>query len=75
MKKKDNSGKCWTSTEIEKLIKLIKGNTPTKLIAYKMGRTKNAINSKAQDEKISLKPTNKSPYDRKYSNSKRKGKK
>ena len=40
-----------------------------------MGRTKNAINSKAQDEKISLKPTNKSPYDRKYSNSKKKGKK
>lgn len=72
MKNKDNSGKRWTSTEIEKLIK---GNTPTKLIAYKMGRTKNAINSKAQDEKISLKPTNKSPYDRKYSNSKRKGKK
>lgn len=33
MKKKDNSGKRWTSTEIEKLIKLIKGNTPTKLIA------------------------------------------
>jgi len=75
MKKRENSGKRWTSADIEKLIKLAKDNTPTGLIAYKMGRTKNAINSKAQDEKISLKPTNKSPYDRKYSNSKKKGKK
>lgn len=75
MEKRENSGKRWTSADIEKLIKLAKDNTPTGLIAYKMGRTKNAINSKAQDEKISLKPTNKSPYDRKYSNSKKKGKK
>lgn len=75
MKKRGNAGKRWTPKDIEKLIKLAKGNTPTGLIAYKMGRTKNAINSKAQDEKISLKPTNKPPYDRKYSNSKKKGKK
>lgn len=75
MKKRKNSGKRWTSADIEKLIELAKGNTPTGLIAYKMDRTKNAINSKAQDEKISLKPTNKSPYDRKYSNSKKRGRK
>lgn len=69
----NKSRKKWTKDEVKKLEELAKGNTPTGIIAFKMGRTKNAIQTKAHNENISLKPTNKSPYDRNYSNSKKKG--
>jgi hypothetical protein len=39
-------------------------NTPTRIIAFKLGRTENAVRSKASEEGISLKPTNQSPYNR-----------
>ena len=42
---------------------------------WKPEEKKSSIRSKAQKEKISLKPTNQSPYDRKYSISKQKEKK
>jgi len=71
-KKPKNNGKDWTKPDIHKLKNLAKGNTPTGLIAYKLGRTENSIRSKASLEKIPLKPTNKSPYDRKVSNKKKK---
>jgi hypothetical protein len=61
-KKPANSGKRWTPVLVKKLKELAKGNTPTGLIAFKLGRTEDAIRSKAQHEKISLQPTNKSPY-------------
>jgi len=60
-----NHGKSWTKTEVRQLENFADGNTPTRLIAYKMGRTEEAIRSKASDEDISLKPTNQSPYNRK----------
>lgn len=60
-----NSGKHWTKEEVKQLKELSKHNTPTGLIAYKLGRTKDAIYSKSSDESISLKPVNKSPYNRK----------
>ena len=73
MKQPKNHRKQWTKTEIKELKKLTNGNTPTGIIGLKMGRTEDAIRSKANDEDISLKPTNQSPYDRKVAN--KKGKK
>lgn len=60
-----NNGKKWTDTDVSKLEKLVLGNTPTGLIAYQLGRSEDAVRSKASDLDISLKPTNKSPYNRK----------
>lgn len=62
-----NSGKQWTSTEIKQLRNLAKDNTPTRVIGLKLGRTENAISSKAFEKDISLKPVNQSPYNRKKS--------
>lgn len=57
-----NSGKQWTSGEVSQLKQLVKGNTPTRVIGLKLGRTENAIYNKASEEGISLAPTNQSPY-------------
>ncbi len=62
--KKDNKNKQWTKEDIQKLGKLAKGNTPTGLIADALGRTPSAIYSKAYQKNITLKPTNKPPYNR-----------
>ncbi|GIV30285.1 MAG: hypothetical protein KatS3mg028_1351 [Bacteroidia bacterium] len=59
-----NNSKQWTDNDVNKLEKLVKGNTPTGLIAYELGRSEGSIRSKASDLEISLKPTNKSPYNR-----------
>ncbi len=59
-----NNGKAWLPADIQQLSKLAQGNTPTRVIALKMGRTPAAIQSKASNETISLKPTNQSPYNR-----------
>ncbi len=59
-----NSGKPWSKEDIAKLKSLVKGNTPTGLIAHELGRSEDAVRSKASDLDISLKPTNKSPYNR-----------
>ena len=67
-----NQGKAWSSDDIKKLKNLTKGNTQTGLIAYELGRSEDAVRGKASNEGISLKPTNKSPYDRKVSNQKKK---
>jgi hypothetical protein len=72
MKKPKNHGKVWTSEEIEKLKKMAKENTPTGVITIYIERTEDAIYKKANELNISLKPTNKSPYDRKVSNAKKK---
>jgi hypothetical protein len=60
----DREGKHWTNSEVQQMKKLAKGNTPTPLIADALGRTPQAIYSKASEEDISLKPTNRSPYNR-----------
>ncbi|GIV30346.1 MAG: hypothetical protein KatS3mg028_1412 [Bacteroidia bacterium] len=59
-----NNCKQWTDSDVSKLEKLVKGNTPTGLIAYELGRSEDAIRSKASNLDISLNPTNKSPYNR-----------
>jgi hypothetical protein len=59
-----NHNKTWTKTEVNELQKLAKQNTPTRVIGLKMGRTEEAVQSKASSEGISLKPTNQSPYNK-----------
>ena len=68
-----NQGKMWKDNDVQTLIALIKGNTPTGLIAFKLGRSEDAIRVKVNALNLSLAPTNKSPYDRNFSN-KKKGK-
>ena len=56
-----NTGKQWTPQEVRQLRTLAKGNTPTRVIGLKLGRTPEAVYTKASEQKISLKPTNQSP--------------
>ena len=60
-----NNGKPWSPTQVQQLKTLAAGNTPTRVIGLKMGRTPTAVQSKASVEGVSLKPTNQSPYNRK----------
>jgi hypothetical protein len=54
--------RSWTAEEVQKLRQLVAENTPTRVIGLKLGRTEGSIRSKAVQERISLKPTNRSPY-------------
>jgi hypothetical protein len=54
----------WTPQEVRELKALAKGNTPTGVISVKLQRPPTAIRSKAQREGISLRPSNRSPYNR-----------
>lgn len=71
MKAPKNKRKAWTDEEVKKLQHLVDKNTPTGLIAYNLGRTESSIQNKASSLGISLKPTNKPPYDKKVSNAKK----
>lgn len=62
MGKPINSGKAWTPAQNNQLKSLAKGNTPTRVIGLKLGRTPEAIQSQASKIGVSLKPTNQSPY-------------
>lgn len=53
-----NNGKEWKPAEIRKLKELAKGDTPTPVIGFKLGRTPAAIYSRASEESISLMPPN-----------------
>ena len=57
-----NSGKPWSPAEVKQVRDLAKGNTPTRVIGLKMGRSEGAVRQKASENNISLKPTNQSPY-------------
>lgn len=59
-----NTGKAWTSGEVAQLKDLAKQNTPTRVIGLKLGRTEDAVRTRASQEDVSLKPTNQSPYNR-----------
>jgi hypothetical protein len=63
-KYKRRSREPWSTQEIKELRSLAKGNTPTGVISLKLQRPPAAIRSKAQREGISLKPANRSPYNR-----------
>ncbi len=57
-----NHGKPWTSADRKQLKELAKGNTPTRVIGLKMGRTEDSIRGQASKQDTTLKPTNQSPY-------------
>ncbi len=57
-----NSGKQWSSSDLANLRKLARENTPTRVAGLKLGRTPGAVQTKASELKVSLKPTNQSPY-------------
>lgn len=57
-----NAGKSWTSGDVRELRSLAKGNTPTRVIGLHLGRTPQAVTSKASAIGLSLKPVNQSPY-------------
>ena len=63
-KYKRNLGTSWSAADVRTLRQLAKGNTPTGVISFKLGRTPVAIRGKAQREGISLMPSNRSPYSR-----------
>jgi hypothetical protein len=62
-----NTGKPWTRSDVADLRQLAKKNTPTRVIGLELGRTEDAVRTKASQENISLKPTNQSPYGTKKS--------
>ena len=57
-----NAGKPWTPSTVKQLKDLAAGNTPTRVIGIKLGRTPEAVQQKASQEGVSLKPANQSPY-------------
>jgi hypothetical protein len=59
-----SSGTRWSAGDADALRSLAKGNTPTRVIGLKLGRTESAVRSKAGELGVSLKPTNQSPYGR-----------
>lgn len=59
-----NTGKTWTKSDVSLLRDLARQNTPTRVIGLKLGRTVDAVRTKASESNISLKPTNQSPYNR-----------
>ena len=56
------TGKPWIPADVSELKQLANGNTPTRVIGLKLGRTAAAIYGKASEEDVSLAPTNQSPY-------------
>ncbi len=54
----------WAPQDNQQLRQLVKGNTPTRVIGRKMGRTPAAVQAQAGKQGVSLKPTNQSPYNR-----------
>ena len=60
-----NAGTPWSTADDDRLRELAEGNTPTRVIGLKLGRTEDAIYSRASDKGVSLAPTNQRPYRRK----------
>lgn len=60
-----NAGTPWSTADDDRLRELAEGNTPTRVIGLKLGRTEDAIYSRASDKGVSLAPTNQRPYSRK----------
>ncbi len=59
-----NTGKAWTARDESQLGVLANQNTPTRVIGLKLGRTEDAVRTKASELGVSLKPTNQSPFNR-----------
>lgn len=54
--------KPWTPAANKELKQHAAGNTPTRIVALKMGRTPASVANHASEIGVSLKPTNQSPY-------------
>jgi hypothetical protein len=63
-KYKRNNSEDWSDRDVTQLKALARGNTPTRVIGLKLGRTVGSIRGKARREGISLRPANRSPYSR-----------
>jgi hypothetical protein len=63
-KKPANHGKPWTRADDQQLKKLIKENTPTRVMSIKLERTPGAVQGHANEIGLSTKPVNQSPYNR-----------
>jgi hypothetical protein len=63
-KSPSNNGKPWTPDDNAQLRDLAAGDTPTRIIGLKLGRSEDAVRSHAAELGISLKPVNQSPYSR-----------
>jgi hypothetical protein len=61
---KRRSRQPWSTADAKMLRQLAKGNTPTGVMSIKLQRPVTAIRSKAHREGISLRPVNRSPYNR-----------
>ncbi len=59
-----NLGSPWTPDDDARLRELARQNTPTRVIGLKLGRTEHAVRTRASEESISLRPWNRSPYNR-----------
>jgi hypothetical protein len=59
-----NSDDRWTVAELIQLRLLVTRNTPTRVIALKLGRSERAVRAQASRLELSLKPVNQSPYNR-----------
>lgn len=59
-----NNGTRWSSGDERQLRQLANQNTPTRVMGFKLGRTEAAVQAKASELGVSLKPVNQSPYNR-----------
>ena len=57
-----NTGKRWTVTQVKQLRQLARQNTPTRIIGLSLGRTENAVRTKASEKGVSLKSKNHSSF-------------
>lgn len=57
-----NTGAPWTREDDRELRQLVRGNTPTRVIGLKLGRSETAVRSHASRLGVSLRPANQSPY-------------
>jgi len=57
-----NRGTHWSSDDERRLRELAFGNTPTRVIGLKLGRSESGVRGKANELGISLRPPNQSPY-------------
>lgn len=61
---KRKRGQPWSAEDLKKLRAFVRQNMPTGVLSVKLQRPETAIRSKAHREGISLRPTNRSPYNR-----------
>jgi hypothetical protein len=59
-----NHGKDWKPADDKQLRGLVRENTPTRVMGLKLGRTPGAVQQHANELRLSTKPTNQSPYNR-----------